>query len=142
MSLLLRLIFNEECVLILIYRLSQTKYIKRTNISLLLFCTTTTTTTFFFFFHCRSFSPCIGGRWHFSFCHRRCKFSCCFSNKKYLFVSLFLFLFLFFFFFFISRSRSPSRLFSLSFAGLPPTFVFFSLFHFLYIPNLWTWQLI
>ena len=23
------------------------------------------------FSHCRSFSPCIGDRWHFSFCHRR-----------------------------------------------------------------------
>ena len=37
----------------------------------------------FTFFHCRSFSPCIGGRQHFSFCHRHyTKFSCCSSNKK------------------------------------------------------------
>ena len=41
------------------------------------------------------------------------------------------------FFFFISRSRSLSPFFSLSFAGLPPTFLFFSVFLFLYIPNLW-----
>ena len=41
------------------------------------------------------------------------KFSCCSSNKK---VSLFVF--------FISRSRSLSPFFSLSFAGLPPTFSF------------------
>ena len=57
-------------------------------ISLQLFCTTTTwnllkplSHTFYwgnvmrflvhFFSHCRSFSSCIGDRWHFSFCHRR-----------------------------------------------------------------------
>ena len=40
------------------------------------------------------------------------KFSCCSSNKKMSPL------------FFISRSRSPSPFFSLSFAGLPPTFSF------------------
>ena len=54
------------------------------------------------FFHCRSFSPCIAYRYHFSSCHRRSatKFLCC------------------------SRSRSLSPFFSLSFAGLPLTFSF------------------
>ena len=40
------------------------------------------------------------------------KFSCCSSNKKMSHL------------FFISRSKSPSPFFSLSFAGLPPTFSF------------------
>ena len=57
------------------------------------------------------------------------KFSCCSSNKKMSPL------------FFISRSRSLSPFFSLSFAGLP-LFLFFSIFLLLYIPNLWTWQLI
>ena len=57
------------------------------------------------------------------------KFSCCSSNKKNSPL------------FFISRSRSLSPFFSLSFAGLP-LFLFFSVFLLLYIPNLWTWQLI
>ena len=43
--------------------------------------------------------------------------------------------------FFISRSRPLSPFFSLSFTGLSPTFSF-SVFLLLYIPNLWTWQLI
>ena len=43
------------------------------------------------------------------------KLSCCSSNKKCLLC------------FFISRSRSLSPFFSLSFAGLPPTFSFFCL---------------
>ena len=55
---------------------------------------------------------------------------CCSSNKKCLLC------------FFISRSRSLSPFFSLSLAGLQRTFYFFSLFFLLYIPNLWTWQLI
>ena len=64
------------------------------------------------FFHCRSFSPCIGGRYHFSFCHRRYKiFMLFFQQKKCLLR------------FFIARSTSLSPL-SLSFAGLPPTFSF------------------
>ena len=54
------------------------------------------------FFHCRSFSPCIGGRQHFSFCHRRYKiFMLFFQQKNVSFV-----------------------IFSVSFAGLPPTFSF------------------
>ena len=57
------------------------------------------------------------------------KFPCCSSDKK---ISPL---------FFIARSRSPSPFFSLSFAGLP-LFLFFSVFLLLYIPNLWTWQLI
>ena len=58
------------------------------------------------------------------------KFSCCPSNKKCLLC------------FFISRSRSLSLFFSFSFAGLPPTFSFPSVFLLLYISNLWTRQLI
>ena len=42
--------------------------------------------------------------------------------------------------FFISHSRSLSPLFSLSFAGMPPTLSFFSFFLLFYFPNLWTWQ--
>ena len=34
------------------------------------------------FFHCRSFSPCIGGRQHFSFCHRRYKVVMLFFLQK------------------------------------------------------------
>ena len=45
------------------------------------------------------------------------------------------------YFFCISCSRSLSPFFSLSFADLPPTFSF-SVFLLLYIPYLWTWQLI
>ena len=40
--------------------------------------------------------------------------------------------------FFLSRSRSLSPFLSLSFAGLQPDFLFFSVFLLLYIPNLWT----
>ena len=54
------------------------------------------------------------------------KFSCCSSNKKCLLG------------FFISRSSSLSLFFSLSFAGLSPTCLIFSVFLFLYVPNLWT----
>ena len=103
-------------------------------ISLPFFCTTTTWNfqklpgyTFFggmfvlvfvrSFFSRRSLHP--GGPEHFSFSYRRYKISCCSSNKKCLlcfFLSLQLF-------------------FSLSFAGLSPYFLFFSVFLFLYIPN-------
>ena len=62
------------------------------------------------FFHCRSFSPCIGGRQHFSFCHRRYKIVMLFFQQKMSPM------------FFVSRSRSLPPFFSLSFAGLPPTF--------------------
>ena len=59
------------------------------------------------------------------------KFSCCSSKKRMSPL------------FFISRSNSLSPFFSLSFAGLPPTFSFSpSVFLLLYIPNLWTWQFI
>ena len=95
-------------------------------ISLQLFCTTTTwnllkplSHTFYwgnvirflvhFFPHCRSFSSCIGDRWHFSFCHRRFRWKKIPTKKSLFHV------------FFISRSRSLSPYFSLSFAGLPPT---------------------
>ena len=68
----------------------------------------------FTFFHCRSFSPYI---WLVAasishFVTAATKFSCCSSNKKMSPL------------FFISRSRSLSPFFSLSFAGLPPTFSF------------------
>ena len=69
------------------------------------------------FFHCRSFSP-----W-WPLTSRRYKISYCSSNRKCLLL------------FFLSRSSSVS---SLSFAGLSPYFLFFSLFLFPYIPNLWT----
>ena len=61
--------------------------------------------------HCHSISPCIGDRWHFSFCHRRFCWKKILTKKK---SSLF----------FISRSRSLTPYFSLSFAGLSPTFSF------------------
>ena len=56
-----------------------------------------------FFFHCRSFSPCTGGRQHFLFCHHRYKIFMLFFQQK------------------MSRSRSLWSFFALSFAGLPPT---------------------
>ena len=40
--------------------------------------------------------------------------------------------------FILSRFRSLSPFFALSFAGLQPDFLFFSVFLLLYIPNLWT----
>ena len=40
--------------------------------------------------------------------------------------------------FILSRFRSLSPFFALSFAGLRPDFLFFSVFLLLYIPNLWT----
>ena len=66
----------------------------------------------FTFFHRRSFSPCIGGRLHFSFCYRRYKIFMLFFQEKMSPL------------FFISPSRSLSPFFSLSLAGLPPTFSF------------------
>ena len=80
-------------------------------------------------FHCRSFSPCVGAASISHFVTAATKFSCCSSNKKMSPV------------FFLSLSRSLSPFFSLSFARLP-LFLFFSVFLLLYIPNLWTWQLI
>ena len=68
------------------------------------------------FFHCRSFLPCIGGRWHFSFSHRRYKiFIFVFQQKTVSFV------------FFVCRSTFLSPFFSLSFAGLLPLFLCLSL---------------
>ena len=40
------------------------------------------------FFHCRSFSPCFGGRQHFSFCHRRYKIFMLFFQQKMSFFYL------------------------------------------------------
>ena len=56
------------------------------------------------FFHCRSLSPCIGGRQHFSFCHHRYKIVMLSFQQKMSPL------------FFISRYRSLSPLISLSFA--------------------------
>ena len=65
--------------------------------------------SFTFFFHCRLFSPCVGGRQHFPFCHRRYEiFMLFFQQKNVSFVC----------------SSPLSPVFSLSFAGLPPTFSF------------------
>ena len=36
------------------------------------------------FYHCRSFSPCIGGRQHFSFCYRRYKIFMLFFQPKHV----------------------------------------------------------
>ena len=52
------------------------------------------------FFHCHSFSPCIGGHQHFSFCHRRYKIFMVFFLKKMSPL------------FFISHSRSLLPFFS------------------------------
>ena len=54
-----------------------------------------------FVFHCRPFSPCIGGRQHFSFCHHRYKIFMLFFQQKKCLLCLF----------FISRSRSLSPFF-------------------------------
>ena len=63
-----------------------------------------------------------GGRRHFSFSHRRYEISCCFSNKNDSFVF----------------PISLQLFFSLSFAGLSPYFLSFSVFLFIYFPNFWT----
>ena len=67
----------------------------------------------FTFFHCRSFSPCI---WLVAanishFVTTATKFTCRSSKRMSPF-------------FYLWRSRSLSSFFSLSFAGLPPTFSF------------------
>ena len=70
-------------------------------------------------FHCCSFSPCIGGRQHFSFYHSRYKIFMLFFQQKMsplFFISLAL-----------DLCRSFSRRASLA-----------SVFLLLYIPNLWT----
>ena len=64
------------------------------------------------FFSLPLISPCIGAASISHFVNAAAKFSCCSSNKKMSPL------------FFISRPRSLSPFFSLSFAGLPPTFSF------------------
>ena len=66
------------------------------------------------FSHYRSFSPCIGDRWHFSFCHRR--------YKIFMHVVLPTKNVSFFFFFFHVELRWPAAY-----------FLFFSVFLLLYI---------
>ena len=76
------------------------------------------------FFHCRSFSPCIGGRQHFSFCHRRYKiFMLFFQQKNVSFV------------FYLSLQISVA-LFLVELRWPAAYFLFFSVFLLLYIPNL------
>ena len=100
-------------------------------ISLSLFCTTTTWNvrnflhvtryTFFrfrtclvrFFFTAAHFHLALVAGSTSPFVTPATKFSCCSSNEKRCLLC-----------FFISRSRSLSPFFSLSFAGLPPTFSF------------------
>ena len=67
----------------------------------------------FTFFHCRSFSPYIGGRQHFSFCHRRYKIFTLFFQQKY--VSFVFYLSLSPFFSFELRWPAAHFLISLSF---------------------------
>ena len=63
----------------------------------------------------------LAGYYHFSFSHRRYKIFMLFFQQNS------------FPLFFISRSFSQS----LSFSSLSPTFLVFSIFLFVYIPNLW-----
>ena len=63
----------------------------------------------YFFFYCRSFSPWWPLGFLINFCHRRYKIFMSFFNNKWLL---------------ISRSSSMLLFFSLSFAGLSPTFSF------------------
>ena len=78
------------------------------------------------FFHCRSFSPCIGGRQHFSFCHRRYKIVMLFFQQKdvsYVFcLSL----------------QISAALFLVELCWPATYFLCFSVFLLPYIPNLWT----
>ena len=71
--------------------------------------------SFTFFFHCRSFSPCIGGSQHFSFCHRRYKIFMLFFKQKmsplFFYLSLQISVALF-----LVEFRWPAS-FSLSFSG-------------------------
>ena len=66
-----------------------------------------------FFFHCHSFSPSLVTSSISHFLTAAAKFSCCSSNKKCLPCLLSL-----------ALSSSLSFFFSLSFAGLSPTFSF------------------
>ena len=79
----------------------------------------------FIFFHCRSFSPCIGGRIS-CFVAAATKLSCCSANKKIYPL------------FFISHFRPLLPFFLLSFAGVPPTFSLSLSFSYSRSPNLWT----
>ena len=56
----------------------------------------------FTFFHCRSFSTCIGGRQHLSFCHRRYKIFMLFSSNKKCLICFFCLFVCFFFFLFLA----------------------------------------
>ena len=82
------------------------------------------------FFHCRSFSPFMVAASISHFLTTATKFSWCSPNKKMS--SLF----------FVSRSRSLSPFFLDELRWPAAYFLFFSVFLLLYIPNLWTWQLI
>ena len=96
-------------------------------ISLPLFCTTTSWNlqklffmeemsyvfSFTFFFTAADFHLALAASSISHFVTATTKFSCCSSNKKKMSPL-----------FFISRSRSLSPFFSMSFAGLPPTFSF------------------
>ena len=82
------------------------------------------------FFHCRWFSPCIGGRLHFSFCYRRYKiFMLFFQEKNVSFV-------------FYLRLQISVALFLVELRWPSAYFLFLSVFLLLYIPNLWAWELI
>ena len=79
-----------------------------------------------FFFTARLFSPCVGGRQHFPFCHRRYKiFMLFFQQKNVSFV------------FYLSLQISVA-LFLVELRWPAAYFLFFSVFLLLYIPNLWT----
>ena len=69
----------------------------------------------FAFFHCRSFSPCIGGLWHFSLCQRRYKIFMLFFQQK---ISPLMF--------FISRSKSSVALLLVELPWPAAYFLFFS----------------
>ena len=78
------------------------------------------------FFTAAHFHPALVAASISHFVTAATKFSCCSSNKKmspFYLLSSFIFIF-FIFLFFISRSKSLSPFFSLSVAGLPPTFSF------------------
>ena len=83
------------------------------------YCTCTCAMFFLFVFHVAHFYS--GGSKHFSFSHRRNKLSCCSSNKK---------CFLCFFSLALALSLVELR-------WPVAQFLFFSVFLFLYIPNLW-----
>ena len=81
-----------------------------------------------FFFHCRSFSPCIGGRYHFLF-----------SHCSYKIVMLFLYQKNVSFVVYLSLSISVA-LFLVKLRLHAAYFLFFSVFLLLYFPFFWDWQ--